>query len=147
MCPHPRMYPQTSIHAHIFARSISTHLCASAKTYTCIQNIHRHYTQRTYTHRYTHTLTHAHEYASALRISSALRIYRPIHMNIHLCTRIYVCAHIHEQQASTCTITDRHTNMHACTQSLTLTHTHSRVCACARVVVLCCKRVFVYTCV
>ena len=134
MCPHPRIYPYTSIHAHIFARTTYTHLYASAKIYTCIQNkkcIHGHYSQRTYTHRYTYMLTHAHEYASALRISSALRIYRPIHMNIHLCTRIYVCAHtsMNIMHASTCTITDRHTSMHACTQSLTLTYTHSRVCA------------------
>ena len=55
ICPHPRIYPHTSIHAHIFARTTYTHLCASAKTNTCIciQNkkcIHRHYTQRTHTH-------------------------------------------------------------------------------------------------
>ena len=37
ICPHPRIYPHTSIHAHIFARTTYTHLCASAKMYTCIQ--------------------------------------------------------------------------------------------------------------
>ena len=98
MCPHPRIYPHRNNHTHIFARTTYTHLCASAKTYTCIQNkkcIHRHYTQRTYTHRYTHKLTHAHEYASALRISSALRIYTPIHTNIYTCALAFMCARAH----------------------------------------------------
>ena len=142
MCPHPRIYPHTSIHAHIFARTTYTYLCASAKTYTCIQSkkcIHRHYTQRTYTHRYTHTLTHAYEYASGLRISSALRIYRPIHMNIHLCTRIYVCArtstnnkHQHVRSQA-----DIQTCMHVLNHSRSLIHIRECVrsvcvCVCVR---------------
>ena len=147
------MYPQTSIHAHIFARSISTHLCASAKTYTCIQNnkcIHRHFTQRTYTHRYTHTLTHAHEYASALRISSALRIYRPIHMNIHLCTRIYVCAHtsMNNKHQHVRAQTDIQTCMHALNHSRS--HIYIRECVPTRVWLYCvvsvCLCMHVYEC-
>ena len=30
MCPHPRIYPHISIHAHIFARTTYTHTCARA---------------------------------------------------------------------------------------------------------------------
>ena len=37
ICLHPCIYPHTSIHAHILAHTTYTHLCASAKTYTCIQ--------------------------------------------------------------------------------------------------------------
>ena len=88
----------------------------------------------------THTLTHVHEYASVLRI------YRPTHEHTHVHSHLCVCAHIHEQHAPTCTITDRQTNMLACNQSLTLTHTHSRVCAysvCVRVCVRVCECVCV----
>ena len=149
---------------HICAYYTYIHLCSSVKTYTCIQNkkcIHRHYTQRIYTHRYTHTLTHAHEYASALRISSALRIYRPIHTNIHLCTRIYVCArtsmnNTHQHVRSQ---TDIQTCMHALNHSRS--HIHIRdcvrsvcvcvcvVCACVwvRMIALYYKHVLVYACV
>ena len=66
------------------------------------------------------------------------RTYTLVHS--HLCVR----AHIHEQHASTCTITDRHTNMHACTQSLTLIYTivclvfvYVCVCVCIRSVCVC----------
>ena len=59
ICSHPRIYPHTSIHAHIFARTIFTHLCASAKTYTCIQTKNDSQTLHT-----THIHTQIHSYVN-----------------------------------------------------------------------------------
>ena len=59
---HTHAYTRTQVFMHTYSRTTYTHLCASAKTNTCIciQNkkcIHRHYAQRTHTqiHSYANT--------------------------------------------------------------------------------------------
>ena len=174
MSTRTRIYPHTSIHAQKYSctyiRVLLTHTCARALKQTRAyayktKNAFSDTTHNAHTHRYTHTLTHAYEYASALRNSSALRIFTPIHLNIHLCTRIYVCARtsMNNKNQHVRSQTDIQTCMHALNHSRS--HIHIRecvrsvcvyvcvrsvcvhVCGCARVIVLYCKRVLKYSCV
>ena len=169
ICQHPRIYPHTSILAQ-YSRVLLTYTCARALKQTRAyayktKNAFTDTTHNAHTHRYTHTLTHAYEYASALRNSSALRIFTPIHLNIHLCTRIYVCArtsmnnknqHVRSQaDIQTCMHALNHSRSHIhireCVRSVCV-YVYVRsvcvhVCGCARVIVLYCKRVLEYACV
>ena len=163
-------YTRTQVFMHTYSRVLLTHTCARALKQTRAyayktKNAFTDTTHNAHTHRYTHTLTHAYEYASALRNSSALRIFTPIHLNIHLCTRIYVCARtsMNNKNQHVRSQTDIHTCMHALNHSRS--HIHIRecvrsvcvyvcvrsvcvhVCGCARVIVLYCKRVLEYACV
>ena len=121
---HTHAYTRTQVFMHTYSRVLLTHTCARAQNKKCI---HRHYTQRTHTQIHSYANTRLWICVSTQKLVSTQNLYtytlEHTFVHSHLCVR----AHIHEQQESTCTITDRHTNMHACTQSLTLTHIYSRV--------------------